>query len=52
VPSATDLSQLTSLVAQNNGFNLQLSQQDISTMQFLRQHIQHVIYIRRPGSHG
>lgn len=45
VPSATDLSQLTSLVAQNNGFNLQLSQQDISTMQFLHQHIQHVIYI-------
>jgi DNA-binding beta-propeller fold protein YncE len=45
VPSATDLSQLTSLVAQNNGFNLQLRQQDISTMQFLRQHIQHVIYI-------
>jgi YVTN family beta-propeller protein len=45
VPSANDLSQLTGQVAQNNGFNLQLSQQDISTMLFLRQHIQHVVYI-------
>jgi|CZLA01.1.fsa_nt_gi DNA-binding beta-propeller fold protein YncE len=45
VPSANDLSQLTGLVAQNNGFNFQLSQQDISTMLFLKQHIQHVIYI-------
>jgi DNA-binding beta-propeller fold protein YncE len=45
VPSSTDLSQLTSLVAQNNGFNLQLSPQDASTMQFLRQHIRHVVYI-------
>lgn len=45
VPGANDLSQLTGLVAQNNGFNLQLTQQDISTMLFLKQHIQHVIYI-------
>ena len=45
VPGASDLSQLTTQVAQNNGFNLQLSQQDISTMQFLRQHIKHVVYI-------
>ena len=45
VPGANDLSQLTGLVAQNNGFNLQLSQQDISTMLFLKQHIQHVIYM-------
>jgi DNA-binding beta-propeller fold protein YncE len=45
VPSANDLTQLTGLVAQNNGFNFQLSEQDISTMLFLRQHIQHVIYI-------
>jgi DNA-binding beta-propeller fold protein YncE len=45
VPSANDLAQLTGLVAQNNGFNLQLTQQDISTMLFLKQHIQHVIYI-------
>ncbi|HVO64734.1 MAG TPA: bifunctional YncE family protein/alkaline phosphatase family protein [Terriglobales bacterium] len=45
VPSATDLSSLTGIVAENNGFNLQLSAQDISTMLFLRQHIQHVVYI-------
>jgi DNA-binding beta-propeller fold protein YncE len=45
VPTANDLSRLTGLVAQNNGFNLQLTQQDISTMLFLRQHIQHVIYM-------
>ena len=45
VPSSIDLSSLTGLVAENNGFNLQLSQQDISTMLFLKQHIQHVIYI-------
>ncbi len=45
VPSSNNLAQLTGLVAQNNGFNLQLGQQDISTMLFLRQHIQHVIYI-------
>ena len=45
LPSPTDLSQLTGLVAQNNGFNLQLSQQDIATMLFLKQHIQHVVYI-------
>jgi DNA-binding beta-propeller fold protein YncE len=45
VPSAIDLPMLTGLVAQNNGFNLQLSQQDISTMLFLRQHIKHVVYI-------
>ncbi len=45
VPSAVDLAQLTGLAAENNGFNFQLSEQDISTMLFLRQHIQHVIYI-------
>lgn len=45
VPGANDLAQLTGLVAQNNGFNLQLTQQDISTMLFLRQNIKHVIYI-------
>ena len=44
-PSATDLAELTGLVAQNNGFNLQLSAQDIATMVFLRQHIKHVVYI-------
>ena len=45
VPNAVNLSQLTGLVAQNNGFNLQLSAQDIATMQFLRQNIQHIVYI-------
>lgn len=45
LPNANELSSLTAQVAQNNGFNLQLTQQDISTMLFLKQHIQHVIYI-------
>jgi len=45
VPSSNELSQLTGQVAQNNGFNLQLSEQDIATMLFLRQNIKHVIYI-------
>jgi YVTN family beta-propeller protein len=45
VPNSGQLAVLTGQVAQNNGFNLQLSQQDIATMTFLRQHIQHVIYI-------
>jgi DNA-binding beta-propeller fold protein YncE len=47
VPSTTDLQQLTSLVAQNNGFNLRLSRKDAATMRFLRQHIKHVVYIIR-----
>ncbi len=45
VPGAVDLADLTGQVAQNNGFNFGLSEQDIATMLFLRQHIQHVIYI-------
>lgn len=45
VPSSVQLSQLTAQVAQNNGFNFQLSANDIATMTFLRQHIQHVIYV-------
>lgn len=45
VPNSVQLSQLTGQVAQNNGFNLQLSAQDIATMTFLHEHIQHVIYI-------
>ena len=45
VPSATQLASLTGQVAQNNGFNFQLSANDIATMTFLREHIQHVIYI-------
>jgi len=45
VPSAVQLATLTGQVAQNNGFNFQLSPNDIATMTFLQQHIQHVIYI-------
>ena len=45
VPEDDDLDELTGRVAENNGFNLELSEPDISTMLFLRQHIQHVIYI-------
>ncbi len=45
VPNAVQLSQLTGQVAQNNGFNFQLSANDIATMTFLRQHIQHIVYI-------
>jgi DNA-binding beta-propeller fold protein YncE len=45
VPNAVQLAQLTGQVAQNNGFNFQLSPNDIATMTFLQQHIRHVIYI-------
>jgi len=45
VPSSVQLAALTGQVAQNNGFNFQLSANDIATMTFLREHIQHVIYI-------
>ncbi|MGA3090713.1 MAG: alkaline phosphatase family protein [Terriglobales bacterium] len=45
VPNAVQLASLTGQVAQNNGFNFQLSPNDIATMTFLQQHIQHVIYI-------
>jgi YVTN family beta-propeller protein len=45
LPGASDLAQLTAQVAENNGFNLQLTEEDISTSLFLREHIQHVIYI-------
>ncbi len=45
VPNSGQLSVLTGQVAQNNGFNFQLSANDIATMTFLQQHIQHVIYI-------
>lgn len=37
--------RLTGQVAKNNGFNLQLSEDDRSTMSFLRNHIEHVIYM-------
>ncbi len=45
VPTSLQLSQLTAQVAQNNGFNFQLSPTDIATMTFLHSHIQHIIYI-------
>jgi YVTN family beta-propeller protein len=44
-PGANDLAQLTDQVAENNGFNLQLSEQDRATMRFLSNHIKHVVYI-------
>jgi YVTN family beta-propeller protein len=45
VPGSADLSELTDLVARNNGFNLLLGAQDLATMGFLHGHIKHVIYI-------
>lgn len=44
-PDFAELAQLTSLVAKNNGFNYQISWRDTETMSFLKQHVQHVIYI-------
>jgi DNA-binding beta-propeller fold protein YncE len=40
-----ELDNLTRHVVENNGFNLQLPEEDAETMRFLRQHIHHVIYI-------
>jgi len=45
VPGEDELAQLTGQVAQNNGFNLQLNAQQLATTLFLRQNIQHAIYI-------
>jgi YVTN family beta-propeller protein len=45
VPGAADLANLTAQVAQNNGFDIPESANDVKVMKFLRQHIQHVIYI-------
>ena len=45
VPNFFELPQLTSQVAQNNGFNFQVDWQDGYKMSFLHEHIQHVIYI-------
>jgi DNA-binding beta-propeller fold protein YncE len=45
VPSGNSLQQLTSLVAQNNGFNFRLGRRDAAKMSFLREHIKHVVYI-------
>jgi DNA-binding beta-propeller fold protein YncE len=45
VPEEDDLEELTDVVARNNGFNLHLSEQETATMEFLKHHIEHVIYI-------
>jgi len=45
VPDDEDLERLTDLVAQNNGFKLELNEREKETMRFLKQHIKHVIYI-------
>ncbi len=45
VPERGDLNELTATVAANNGYSTTLSAEDTATMAFLRQHIQHVIYI-------
>jgi hypothetical protein len=45
VPSVNQLPELTELVAKNNGFNLPLSARQRATVNFLRHHIEHVIYI-------
>jgi YVTN family beta-propeller protein len=44
-PSAADLIGLTSVVASNNHFNLQLDATDTATLSFLQSHIKHIIYI-------
>ncbi len=45
VPSWDDLPWLTERVAENNGWNRDEDPQDRWTMDFLRRHIKHVIYI-------
>jgi YVTN family beta-propeller protein len=45
VPGSDDLTVLSNLVAQNNGFNLKLSPKENQIISFLRQHIKHVVYI-------
>lgn len=45
VPDSGDLRRLTNLVAQNNGFDFKLNERDREKMEFLREHIKHVIYI-------
>ena len=44
-PSSAELLQLTSIVAGNDNFTLNLSPADVETMSFLRNHIQHIVYI-------
>ena len=45
VPEDDDLEELTEVVSRNNGFNLHLSERETATMEFLKHHIEHVIYI-------
>lgn len=45
VPGSNELAQLTAQVAENNGFNLQLTEQQLATSLFLHENIKHVIYI-------
>ncbi len=45
VPAAGDLANLTTQVAANNGWSIPSYPDDAATMDFLRQHIRHVIYI-------
>jgi len=45
VPGDNDLSDLTSRVAANNGYQNHLSGRDQATMQFLHSKIKHIIYI-------
>jgi len=45
VPDSSDLWDLTSKVAANNGYTAQLSDTDTSVMNFLHSRIKHIIYI-------
>jgi YVTN family beta-propeller protein len=45
VPTPAQLGDLTRQAATNNGFNLNLTQQDIALLKTLRKEIKHVIYI-------
>ncbi|HXY24447.1 MAG TPA: beta-propeller fold lactonase family protein [Candidatus Acidoferrum sp.] len=45
VPDVFELTRLTGLVERNNGFDFHSSRHDDETMDFLRHHIKHVIYI-------
>ncbi len=44
-PVPTSLTALTALVAQNNGYRSREAASDAQVMNFLRNHIQHVIYV-------
>jgi YVTN family beta-propeller protein len=45
VPSEKELWALTAQVAENNFYSLRLTEHDEKVMDFLRQHIKHVIYV-------